>query len=353
MIREVAQRLGMAARQSVTRFLDSGLILLYHRVAHVDPDPWSLAVKPAHFAEHLEILRRACVPLTIEQLAEAMERGSVPHRAAVITFDDGYADNLHAARPLLERHDVPATVFIATGTLGSEREFWWDELEKVFLEPGVLPGALRLEIRGRMHEWDLGDAAVYTSASAADHHSWTAWQKPPSARHRTFLMLRNLLQPLDNDEQYHILDQLLRWANVSSLARSTYRILSQGEVAELGRDSLIEIGAHTISHPVLSRLSLGEQEREIRGSKASLEDIIGRPVRSFAYPFGGRKEYDETSIQTVRNAHLTSACTSFDGAVTRYTSRYQMPRVYMEDMDGDRFNQLLSRWLPVKKYLRQ
>ncbi|MFY9558249.1 MAG: polysaccharide deacetylase family protein, partial [Blastocatellia bacterium] len=114
---------------STRRYLSGRtLILLYHRVGDADSDPWQLAVTPQHFDEQLQVLRKYAWPLSLRELSTAHGRNWHPGRRVVITFDDGYADNLTAAKPLLEKHDIPATVFIATGYTGADREFWWDEL---------------------------------------------------------------------------------------------------------------------------------------------------------------------------------------------------------------------------------
>ena len=110
------------------------VILLYHRVADLPSDPQLMAVTPRHFAEHLEVIRQSCRPLRLHDLGEAL-----PDRSVVVTFDDGYADNLHHAKPLLAAHDVPATVFVTSGYVGSDREFWWDDLERILLETPSLP----------------------------------------------------------------------------------------------------------------------------------------------------------------------------------------------------------------------
>src|SRR5215212_5224770 len=135
------------------------LILLYHRVAKLHSDLWSLAVTPEHFAEHLEVLRQYAHPIRLQHLPQALSDGNIPNRSVVVTFDDGYADNLHSAKPLLKRYDIPATFFLTTGYVGKEREFWWHELERLLLQPGTLPGRLRLKIDGNIYRWELGEAA--------------------------------------------------------------------------------------------------------------------------------------------------------------------------------------------------
>src|SRR5215831_16190313 len=117
------------------------VILLYHRVAAIDSDPWSLCITPERFSEHLEVLRE-CMPITLEQ-ADLSGRYGAKRPRVVVTFDDGYADNLYAAKPLLERFDIPATVFVVTGYVGQDREFWWDELEKIIFGSETLPGIVQ------------------------------------------------------------------------------------------------------------------------------------------------------------------------------------------------------------------
>jgi peptidoglycan/xylan/chitin deacetylase (PgdA/CDA1 family) len=103
------------------------IILLYHRVARIESDPWSLCITPEHFAEHLEVLRRHFpIKLTQTQLLKLLLNRS--GCSVAITFDDGYADNFSEAVPQLKRYGIPATFFIATGYVGATREVWWDEL---------------------------------------------------------------------------------------------------------------------------------------------------------------------------------------------------------------------------------
>lgn len=109
------------------------LILMYHRVAEPRVDPWGLAVSPFHFAEQMSLLRRTRHPLGLTEFVERWRGGSLPEQAVAVTFDDGYADNLHEAKPRLDAADVPATVFLATGFLDQTVPFWWDELAELIL----------------------------------------------------------------------------------------------------------------------------------------------------------------------------------------------------------------------------
>ncbi len=114
-----------SARWLRSRFTHGALILGYHRVADVAHDPHLMCVSPQHFAAQLEALRRFAHTVSLQELVLGLQNGALPRRAVALTFDDGYADVLYHAWPLLERYEIPATVFVVSGCLG--REFWWDE----------------------------------------------------------------------------------------------------------------------------------------------------------------------------------------------------------------------------------
>src|SRR5215211_2513756 len=157
------------------RLSPRGLILMYHRVAESDLDPWGLSVSPAHFAEQLEVIRRYFRPTSLQDLTKRHQAGKVPNRSIILTFDDGYADNLLIARSLLERYDVPATVFLVTGAILEERNFWWDELEWALLRPGTLPDKLELITNGSRHEWELGGASRYSLEDRREDRKRRPW----------------------------------------------------------------------------------------------------------------------------------------------------------------------------------
>lgn len=338
-------KLKRAARRFRNMIVPGNLILMYHSVAEVDSDPWSLSVTPQHFAEQLEVIRKYAHPARLQQLTQEFEAGKHSRRSIVITFDDGYANNLHHAKPLLERYDIPATVFVASGCVESEREFWWDELERLLLQPGALPEKLELQINSTNYQWELGEAAYYSEDDYRQDHSWgTEQQSNPTPRHSLYRSLHQLLQPLLEDERRRILDELLTWAGAEPKGRSTHRSLTKVEVSTLEQGGLLEVGSHTVTHPFLSALPVALQQDEIQQSKAQLEEIIGHPVSSFAYPYG---DYTAESTAVVREAGFTCACSCIVNSVQRHTDRFQLPRVEVKDWDGEGFARRLSRWFDV------
>lgn len=338
-------RLRQIVRGVRNSFAPGVLILLYHRVAELPADPQLLSVTPRHFTEHLEVLRRYGRPMQLRQLIRALQGGTLPRRAVVITFDDGYADNLYGARPLLERYDTPATVFVTTGYVGQRREFWWDELERLLLEPGTLPATLRLHVNGSLCQWELGEAAHYDEETAQRHRRWNAFeQQNPSQRQYVYRTLCQLLRPLPHTERQGALDELRLQTQAASTGRLTHLPLTVEEVCRLADGGLVEVGGHTVTHPVLSALPGPAQRCEIERSKDRLKELLGRPVTSFAYPYGARADYTVETVTAVQHAGFACACSNFPGTVRRQTDRFQLPRVVVRDWDGEVFARRLRQW---------
>ncbi len=127
--------------------LGRAVVFLYHRVTQSPLDPLGVSVTSQHFAEQLKVLGSLGQPMALTQLVDAIHDGKLPRRSFAITFDDGYAGTLYTAKQLLEGARIPATAFLVSGYLG--REFWWDELASMLLEPGELPETLHLTIQGK------------------------------------------------------------------------------------------------------------------------------------------------------------------------------------------------------------
>lgn len=316
------------------------IILLYHRIVDIDSDPQLLCVSPRFFEEHLEIINRYYRPIHLQYLRERLRRGNGLHRSVVITFDDGYAENLYQAKPLLERYGVPATFFLTSGYIGQGREFWWDDLERLLLGPSQLPRDLRVMVNGHFYRWDLGDSATWNGDMAPDHLEWdVTCPEVPTPRHEVYRTLHRLLKPLDSKKRSSVLEGLAKTTGVAMEGRSTHRALTSEEVQQLSKGELVEIGAHTVTHPQLSALSVKEQSWEIRESRRSLENLTNRLVMSFSYPFGSRGDFDDVAADLIRESGFQQACAAVPGVVTHKSDPYKLPRFIVQNWDGDEFTQ--------------
>jgi len=297
------------------RFRTGAVILLYHRVTNLKHDPQMLAVSPKHFAEHLQFLRSHARPVSLRHLSDRSNDDS--RKAVGITFDDGYADNLHEAKPLLEEYEAPATVFVSTGYLDANREFWWDELENIFMNGRVLPDTLEIRLKGSPRRWPSRDAYVGLCAA---------------------------IRALPPDDRETVLDEVRAWAKKKAVCRDSHRPMTKNEVRQLDKGSVVEVGSHTVAHPVLSSLNADAQRDQIRRDKTTLENLLGRQVRSFAYPFGNRPDYNRASVNAVREAGFEIACSNFEGIVWPRTDRLELPRMLVRNWSGDEFARRFEAW---------
>jgi peptidoglycan/xylan/chitin deacetylase (PgdA/CDA1 family) len=324
-------------RRYVSGALQSGVVLLYHRVADLETDPQLLAVSPRNFADHLEVLRRSYLPVRLRELRHQAS-GLLPRTHPVaVTFDDGYADNLDQALPLLRAAGIPATAFIVAGQIGKVEQFWWDEVERILLGTPDLPERLAVTIGSKLYSWHIPRAG-----GKPDRHWHVLSNQPCSPRQAAYQELCELLGPLSTPSRKHVLDRLRTWAMMDGLGSSHNRALTEEQVVALANDGLVEVGAHTVTHPVLSRQPVATQKQEIESGKRRLEDILDSPVQSFSYPFGGRKDYTSATVRLVKEAGYACACSNFPGRVYWVTSRYQMPRFIVRDWSGDEFARQLE-----------
>lgn len=337
-IARVRRVLGRLHRRLTAR----AVILMYHRIGPADGDPWHLGVSPERFDEHLAVLTSVMRPLSMAQLVEGLHERRLPRRAAVVTLDDGYANNLHTAKPLLERHGVPATVFVTSGYVGSPREFWWDELEALVLLPDLLPPTLRLDLGGRVHQLEVGEAARYDAAQRLGDRERHTWEAAAGTRLGFYRELWELLRSVSHAERQRGLDALRAWTGRDGHARATHRPLDREELAALARDGDVEIGAHSVSHPFLSALDPAAQREEIRRCKADLEGMVSRRVTSFAYPHG---DFAPVTASLVREAGFASACSTATASLGAGSDTYALPRFAVGDWTGDELAKKLSAWL--------
>jgi len=334
-------RLPRVFRWLRNRITPSALILLYHRVAEPGSDPWSLSVTPQHFSEHLEVIRKYGYPVPLRKLNRVLQDGKRFSRSIAITFDDGYANNLHNAKPLLERYDIPATIFVTSGYVGKNEEFWWDELNQILLQPRRLPAELHLDIKGNIHAWPLGAAIEYSEEDRRRDTGHPAQEAKVGSRLFLYYSVWQQLQPLPDEQRREALDEIMAWANVKPVARPTHRPLTSEEICVLEQGGLVEVGAHTVTHLFLAAHPPSSQRDEIRQSKADLEKVLGHPVTSFSYPHGN---YTAETLALVREAGFNCACSTVSGNVRRNTDLFQLPRFEVGNWDGEKFAKRLSNW---------
>lgn len=328
------------ARRAWRAITSAAVILNYHRIVDLESDPWGMAVSPKHFSEHLEVIQRLGWAVRLEDLVKAHHSGRIPKRSIVLTFDDGYLDSLQNAKPELERLGIPATFYVTAGRFTAKREYWWDELENLLLRPGTLPSVLDLAIRGERQRFDLGEGAVYSHVDWDSDRSARIWEARPGTRLSFYEQVHRALRPLQHSEQQAALDAIASWAGVTPSVRSTHQTLTADEVLQLASGTLVEIGAHTLTHMDLAKCDPELQEAEISGGKRSLEALLGRPVGSFAYPFG---VFGPESSTIVCKAGFQNACTTAAMSMRRSSDRYLLPRMGVLDCNGEIFERWLRR----------
>lgn len=327
------------------RLQPSAVILMYHRVAELASDPQLLAVSPCNFAAHLNVLRRQHV-VSLRDLTAHLQSWRIMRPVVVITFDDGYADNFTQAVPLLQAFRLPATIFVATANLDTPHEFWWDELERLLLLPGKLPATLRLTMIQQTFVWQLDDTFEYNEQTFVKYRTWHVLSPDtPTPRHRLYRELHGLLYPLDAATRETVLDALREWAGQSPAGRVTHRTATSAQIASVGKNPLIEIGAHTVNHPVLSHLLEAAQRKEIEHNKAALESLTGQPVTSFSYPYGTPSDYSQHTLDIVRQCGFSVACANFEGHVTTYADRLQLPRYIVRNWTVETFARQVQLWM--------
>jgi peptidoglycan/xylan/chitin deacetylase (PgdA/CDA1 family) len=313
------------------------VILLYHRVASPPIDPLLLCTSPAHFEEHLAVLRKDYQPMSLSDLGEAHAAGKIPDRAVAITFDDGYADNLHAAAPLLRFFGQRAMVF-ATGACLEGKPFFYDELEEILLRTPRLPARLKLAVEGETREWDLGSWAKLPKSPDPGYWRWDVESpEDPTPRHRCYRELFGFLRGESDESRKRTLTALRKAAGVGRLLPGARRWMTKAEIRSAAKDGTLEFGAHTRNHPALNRLALAEQREEIVSGRRMLEQAAGMPVRAFAYPYGSPWDVASDTVRLVREAGFSLACANTPGPVDSESDPFWLPRCLVRDWDGEEF----------------
>ena len=287
-------------------------ILRYHAVCgpegHAYADP-SICVPPPMFERQVEYLSRHYRVLPLPEAVQALRAGqSLPANAVAITFDDGYADNLAAAR-VLNRHGVSATFYITAGCLVGGSPFWPAEIRSLV---SSMPGErFELAVNGAISEVRCGS---------------------PDERRAAVKLLTRLFKRSTIPERERFREQLRTLANHPEVPSP---MLSWSELAEMHRLGMT-IGAHTLTHPNLPSAGLADAEAEMVGSKARLESEIGVEVTMFSYPNGGAERYFTPEIrQLAIAAGFQAATTSWNGFARADSDLFALERVQVAERPED------------------
>ncbi len=325
----------------MTQAPPQAVILMYHRIVRTELDPWGMCVSPENFSEQLEAIGRVATPMSLVDFVRSSQSGRLPERAVVVTFDDGYVDNFEVALPLLRGHRVPATLFVTTCNIGTNREFWWDRLETLLLATGTLPAKLELQLPSGSQSWDLDGAAAYSAADLQADRGIRAWSAARGTRLGFFYDVWKTLWPLPDSSREEALDQLARWVGFEPEPSLSRRTMTADEIRRMGHEGVMQIGAHTVNHPPLPAHESQVQVEQIIGSRDRLQEILGCPVPTFAYPHG---EYSPETIRILQEAGFECAVTVEQKVAGPNTEAMKLPRFGVKDVGGDAFASQLREW---------
>lgn len=299
---------GLGARLSV---------LIFHRVLD-RPDPlFPDEVDAERFEARCVWMRQWFNVLPLDQAVRRLREGSLPARAAAITFDDGYADNHDRALPILQRHGLSATFFVATAFLDGGC-MWNDDVID----------ALR---RTRRESLDLRDLP-HLGERVLDMNSL-------EQRRLAIATVIGAIKYLPSAERLELVSRIRQRAEVSP---AVGEMMSSDQVRALRRAGML-VGAHTVNHPILACLDARAAADEIGRGRVALEEMLQERVSLFAYPNGRPgKDYSPESVALARAAGFDAAVTTGWGAATHTTDPFQIPRFTPWDKHRLRFGLRLA-----------
>lgn len=274
-------------------------ILIYHRVHDAPSKIYPDEIDAMRFEQQMAYIARHFSVLPLRDAVQMLRERRLPRRACCITFDDGYADNLTVALPILEKYSMPATIFVATAYVDGGCMF----------NDAVIDAITRTEMPMLdLVKYGLGRCKIdslTSRRSVIDKILWEIRFHPPKQRNK-------------------FLDDLSRVSGIDSFPRNL--MLTKEQVKELSRRG-VEIGGHTDSHPILTSIDSIQVRKEIVKGREILEEWIGCPVRCFAYPNGlpGR-DFSPEHVKIVRDLGFDLAVTTAKGIASCRSDAFQLPR---------------------------
>lgn len=287
-------------------------IVVFHRALPA-PDPLRPGdLEAPEFARRIDWLRENFRLMTLRDAVRALAADALPARALCVTFDDGYADNVEVALPLLRERDVPATFFVTTR----------------YLDGGMMWNDRVIEA---VKSWP--DGSIDLSKEGLGHHDLGR------DRPRVLHALIERLKYLDYDRRDALASRLL----ADSGSSVTRLMMTANQIRTLHREGM-EIGGHTDSHPIMTRLDDDAVRAEIITNRQKLEAIIDAPVTSFAYPNGrANRDYHAGHPALLEDLGFECAVTTMPGCASDLEHRYEIPRFTPWDRTRTRYLLRLAR----------
>lgn len=290
-------------------------ILIFHRV-RPEPDPLFPGDPDVpRFREQMQWVSKWFQVLPLTEAIERFKQGTLPARAAAITFDDGYADNYTLAWPVLRDLGLTATCFVATGFLDGGR-MWNDTVIE----------AIRTTRSVALEAPDLGLGKL-----------------PVDTLEGKRAAIRQVLGQLKYRAHHERQERATALAVDLKANLPADLMMTSDQVRAMDRAGMT-IGAHTMTHPILANLSLDEARTEIVGSKRRLEALIGEDVKLFAYPNGRPgKDYTARDAELVKAAGFAAAVSTSPGAAGAGSDLFQLPRFTPWDRSAWKYGARLAR----------
>lgn len=275
-------------------------ILIYHRVGPMT-DKWSIdPIDNEIFEAQMKYLSKNFEIISLNNLSEKIIKDKIPKKAVAITFDDGYKDNYEFAFPILKKYNIPATIFLSTGNIEQKKLFWWDEVNYMVLHTDL-------------KSIDLKDIGIYQLNSEKD-------------RIKAGLSIVEKLKRIENSKKESIIEHLINIANVNiSDKLGKQNILSWNEIKKMNKKG-IDFGAHTVTHPILTNITLDKAKMEILNSKNCIEENLETKVKSFAYPNG---DSNKNLSSLISKLGFCCSVTTEPGSITNSANElYSLNRIY-------------------------
>ena len=306
----LAMGAGLLSGMGSPRFLHSRVyrnqlsILMYHAVIRepLQVRDWCFLDEDA-FRKQISYVKQHFRVVPLSEAIQMLTTGSLDVPTLAITFDDGYQNNYDVAFPILANYDCPATIFLSTRYIDSDRTLWFCRLNL------ALALSAKRSLMWNGVSLDISRPAQKASAS---------------------VVLRQALKtrhPFSIDELVTDICQKLEVNPDRKFeSGSPYHLLRTDAIRCMMKSGLIDFGAHTHNHAILSHLSPTEQQDEISGSIKLVERLTGRPCKSFAYPNGSADDYDLSSIEILKSAGVETAVSTLSGPNTRSTPLLELRR---------------------------